>query len=64
MGIGIAYVLREAAQSALAKKDVYEVKLPASIKFPQVSLDLVYAKEYLTKGDREFIKKYITEDTK
>lgn len=58
-GIGVAYVLREAAKKDLEKGYVYEVKLPDKIKLPEVSLDLVYIKRHLTKVDKEFIKKYV-----
>ena len=59
LGIGVAYVLRESAKNALKNEEVYEVKLPKSIKLPEVSLDLVYVKGHLTRVDKEFIKKYI-----
>lgn len=51
--------MREAAKKSLTNKEVCEVKLPDSIKLPEVSLDLVYVKGHLTKVDKEFIKKYI-----
>ena len=58
-GVGIAYVLKEAAKKALKNKEVYEVELPKCIKLPEVSLDLVYIKEHLTKVDKTFINTYI-----
>ena len=58
-GIGIAYVLKEAAKKSIENKEVYEVKLPDFIKLPEVSLDLVYVKNHLTKVDKEFINEYI-----
>lgn len=60
-GIGIAYVLKEATKKAIDNKEVYEVKLPNSIKLPKVSLDLVYLKNHLTKVDRKFINTYLLE---
>lgn len=61
MGIGIAYVLKEAAKKALNNKEVYEVKLPDFIKLPEANLDLVYLKGHLTKVDKEFINKFLIE---
>lgn len=54
-------MLKEAAKKNIAKGEVYEVELPDIIELPKVSLDLIYLKEHLTKVDKEFIKRYITE---
>lgn len=35
------------------------MKLPDFIKLPEVSLDLVYIKNHLTKVDKKFINEYI-----
>lgn len=56
-GIGIAYVMKEAAKSNLKNKKVYEVKLP--IELPENSIKLIYLKDRLTKVDKKFIKDYL-----
>ena len=57
LGIGLAYVMKEAAKKAIEKKEVYEVKMP--IKLPTSSLKVVYLKNHLTRVDKEFLNKYI-----
>ena len=50
-GIGIAYVMKEAAKSNLKNKKVYEVKLP--IELPENSIKLIYLKDrYAVSGDQ------------
>ena len=56
-GIGIAYVMKEAAKSNLKNKKVYEVKMP--IELPENSIKLIYLKDRLTKVDKKFIKDYL-----
>lgn len=56
-GIGIAYVMKEAAKSDLKNKKVYEVKMP--IELPENSIKLIYLKDRLTKVDKKFIKDYL-----
>ena len=57
LGIGIAYVMKDAVKKELEREELYEVKLPISL--PMNSINLLYAKEQLTKTDKEFIKKYL-----
>lgn len=57
LGIGIAYVMKEAAKKALDNREIYEVKVP--IELPKSSIKIVYLKNHLTKVDKEFIKKYL-----
>lgn len=57
LGIGIAYVMKEAAKKAIENKEVYEIKIP--IELPISSLKIVYLKNHLTKVDKEFIKNYL-----
>ena len=57
MGLGIAYVMREAVKEELGKKELYEVKLP--IKLPYTSINLLYLKGQLTQIDNKFIKEYL-----
>ena len=57
LGMGLAYVMKEAAKKAIEKKEVYEVKIP--IELPTSSLKVVYLKNHLTKVDKEFLSKYI-----
>lgn len=54
---GIGYVMREAVQELLNKKELYEVKLP--IKLPEMQLNLIYMDKYLTEMDKVFIKEYL-----
>lgn len=56
-GQGIGYVMKEATEDAIIKKEVYEVKLP--IELPEMNINLVYIDKYLTKIDKIFIKKYL-----
>lgn len=57
LGIGIAYVMKDAAKRELDNKDVYEVEIP--IELPKSSIKIVYLKDHLAKVDKEFIKKYL-----
>lgn len=57
LGIGIAYVMKEAAKRAIDNKEVYEVEVP--FELPKSSIKVVYLKEHLTKVDKEFIKNYL-----
>lgn len=57
LGIGIAYVMKEAAKKAIENKEVYEIKIP--IELPTSSLKIVYLKNHLTKVDKGFIKNYL-----
>jgi len=54
---GIGYVMKEAVESDIINKDVYEVELP--INLPEIQINLVYIEKYLTKIDNIFIKKYL-----
>ncbi len=56
-GQGIGYVMKEAVESDIINKDVYEVELP--INLPEIQINLVYIEKYLTKIDNIFIKKYL-----
>ncbi len=58
-GQGIGYVIREIAEEAIKNKEVYEVKLP--VELPGGDINLVYMEKYLTKIDKIFIKKYLTD---
>ena len=57
MGLGIAYVMREAVKEELERKELYEVKLP--IKLPYTSINLLYLKGQLTQIDNKFIGEYL-----
>lgn len=57
LGMGLAYVMKEAAKKAIENKEVYQVKIP--IKLPMSSLKVVYLRNHLTKVDKEFLNKYI-----
>lgn len=57
LGMGLAYVMKEAAKKAIENKEIYEVKIP--IELPTSSLKVVYLKNHLTKVDKEFLSKYI-----
>ncbi len=56
-GIGIAYVMKEAAKKEIENKKLYEIKLP--IKLPMNNINIVYLKNRLTKVDKAFIKEYL-----
>ena len=56
-GLGIGYVMKEAAEEELKKEEVYEVDLP--IELPEIKIHLVYVEKYLTNVDKIFIKKYL-----
>ena len=56
-GLGIAYLMKDAVKKELETGELYEIKVP--IELPMNSINLVYAKEQLTKIDKEFIKKYL-----
>lgn len=56
-GLGIGYVMKEAAEEELKKEEVYEVDLP--IELPEIKIHLVYVEKYLTNVDKTFIKKYL-----
>lgn len=57
LGIGIAYVMKEASKRALENQEVYQLEIP--IELPKSSIKIAYIKNHLTKVDREFIKKYL-----
>ena len=57
LGIGIAYVMKEASKRALENKEIYQVEIP--IQLPKSSIKIAYVKNQLTKVDKEFIKKYL-----
>ncbi len=57
MGLGIAYVMKEAVKEELKNKELFEVELP--IELPTLNINLVYAKNQLSKVDKEFLKKYV-----
>ena len=57
LGMGLAYVMKEAAKKAIENKEVYEVKIP--IELPISSLKVVYLRNHLTNVDKEFLNKYI-----
>ena len=57
LGMGLAYVMKEAAKKAIENKEVYEVKIP--IELPISSLKVVYLRNHLTKVDKEFLNNYI-----
>lgn len=59
LGIGLAYVMKEAAKKAIENKEVYEVKIP--IELPTSSLKVAYLRNHLTKVDKEFLNKYINQ---
>lgn len=56
-GLGIGYVMSDAATDAIKNKEVYELKLP--IELPKKKINLVYIEKYLTKIDKIFIKRYL-----
>ena len=55
--MGIAYIMKMAVKNELAKKELYELKLP--IDMPKTVLKLMYRKGELTNANKEFIKKYM-----
>ena len=55
--LGIGYIMKEAVKNELENQELYEVEIP--IKLPTVKINLIYKKGYLTKADKEFIKKYL-----
>lgn len=57
LGIGIAYVMKEASKRALENQEVYQLEIP--IELPKSSIKIAYIKNHLTKVDKEFIKKYL-----
>lgn len=57
LGIGIAYIMREAVKKEIENKTLYEVKLP--IKLPSSSINLLYLKGQLSTADKKFIKDYL-----
>lgn len=58
-GVGLAYIMKEAAKKEIENGELYEVKIP--IKLPMNSINLVYLKNRLTKVDKEFINTYLKE---
>lgn len=56
-GLGIGYVMRDAATDLIKNEEIYELKLP--IELPKKKINLVYIEKYLTKIDKVFIKKYL-----
>ena len=57
LGIGIAYVMKDAVKDELDNQELYEVNIP--IELPKNELKIVYLKNHLTKVDRHFINKYL-----
>lgn len=57
MGLGIVDVMKEAVKEELKNKELFEVELP--IELPTLNINLVYAKNQLSKVDKEFLKKYV-----
>ncbi len=55
--LGIGYVMKEAVKQELAKGELYEVELP--IELPTVNINLIYAKDQLSRVDKNFVKKYL-----
>lgn len=56
-GVGLAYIMKEAAKKEIENGELYEVKMP--IKLPSNSINIVYLKNRLTKVDKAFIKDYL-----
>ena len=59
LGLGIAYVIKDAVKEELEKGEVYEVKLPEEIVFPNSNINVVYIKDRLTGADKQFINRYL-----
>ena len=57
LGIGIAYVMKDAVQDELDNNELYEVESP--VKLPRNDLKIVYLKNHLTKVDKQFINNYL-----
>ncbi|MCI8621227.1 MAG: LysR family transcriptional regulator [Clostridia bacterium] len=55
--LGIGYVMKEAVEKELEKREIYEVKVP--IELPKVKINLIYKKEQLTIANKKFIKQYL-----
>ena len=56
-GVGLAYIMKEAAKKEIENGELYEVKMP--IKLPSNSINIVYLKNRLTRVDKAFIKDYL-----
>ena len=56
-GVGLAYIMKEAAKKEIENGELYEVRMP--IKLPSNSINIVYLKNRLTKVDKAFIKDYL-----
>ena len=56
-GVGIAYIMKEAAKKELQNEELYEVKMP--IEMPMNNINIVYLKNRLTKVDKAFINEYL-----
>ena len=59
MGLGIAYVIKDAVKKEIENGELYEVNLPDEIVFPTSEIKVVYIKDRLTKVDKQFIKEYL-----
>jgi len=57
LGIGIAYVMKDAVEKELEREELYKIELP--IQLPKNSLKIVYLKNHLTKVDKQFINEYL-----
>lgn len=57
LGLGIAYVMRDAVKDELENGTLYEVKVP--VELPRATINLIYMKDHLTKVDKQFIKEYL-----
>jgi len=56
-GKAIGYVMKDTVKQQLQNQELYEVELP--IQLPVSKLNLIYLKNYLTKADKQFIRKYL-----
>ena len=59
LGLGIAYVIKDAVKEELERGKLYEVKLPNKINFPVSTINIVYIKDRLTGANKQFINKYL-----
>lgn len=55
--LGIAYVMKEAVNKELERKELYEVEMP--IELPIMRVNLIYFKGEITGADKKFIKEYL-----
>jgi len=57
LGLGIAYVMKDAVMKDLDNNELYKVELP--IELPSSSVNLLYLKGQLSNADKKFIKDYL-----